>query len=121
MTRHLGRLVHAALIVALLWVLGVDSDTLLAAPVAVGSRRQLRFGGRVWSFNTPRGVRTVISKETDPLWIRADWAYVEVAREHELGRRSRHSRHARGGIDRARRDARLSPPERHRLGLVVSS
>jgi L,D-transpeptidase catalytic domain len=123
MTRHLGPLVHAALIVALaglvsrradaqavppgsdiraaaassnelrvvvsvgerrLWTLGADGDTLLAAPVAVGSGRRLRSGSQVWSFNTPRGVRTVISKEIDPLWIRPDWAYVEVAREHHL-------------------------------------
>ena len=123
MTRHLGRLVHAALIVALaglalrsanaqavptpvdiraaaanakelrvlvsvagrrLWVLAPGGDTLLEAPCAVGSGRRLRSGSQVWSFGTPRGVRTVISKESDPLWIRPDWAYVEVAREHHL-------------------------------------
>jgi lipoprotein-anchoring transpeptidase ErfK/SrfK len=67
-----------------LWVVGPDDDTLLATPVAVGSGKHLRSGGHVWSFATPRGVRSVLSKEVDPIWIRPDWAYVEVAREHRL-------------------------------------
>ena len=67
-----------------LWVLDPAGYTLLVARAAVGSGRRLRSGGQVWSFGTTRGVRTVISKEADPLWIRPDWAYVEVAREHHL-------------------------------------
>lgn len=67
-----------------LWVVRDSADTLLAARVAVGSGRTLRSGGRVWRFTTPRGVRVVASREIDPIWIRPDWAYVEVAREHHL-------------------------------------
>lgn len=67
-----------------LWVVRDTADTLLAAPVAVGSGRVMRSGTRVWHFATPRGVRTILSKEIDPLWIRPDWAYIEVAREHGL-------------------------------------
>jgi hypothetical protein len=67
-----------------LWVIGSDGDTLLSARVAVGSGKRLRLGATAWSFNTPRGIRTVISKEADPVWIRPDWAYVEVAKEHRL-------------------------------------
>lgn len=67
-----------------LWVVGEDGDTLLSSPVAVGSGKTLRAGGNVWTFTTPRGIRTVLSKETDPLWIRPVWSYVEVAREYNL-------------------------------------
>lgn len=67
-----------------LWVVGAAGDTLLAAPVAVGSGRTLRGGGHRWTFATPRGIRRVVSKEVDPVWVRPDWAYVEVARDNHL-------------------------------------
>lgn len=67
-----------------LWVVSDSADTLLTAPVAVGSGASLRSGGNVWRFATPRGVRVVLSKEIDPVWVRPDWAYVEVARELNL-------------------------------------
>jgi lipoprotein-anchoring transpeptidase ErfK/SrfK len=67
----------------MLWVIQ-GGDTLLVAPVAVGSTRTLRQGGRSWTFSTPRGDATVIAKETDPLWIPPDWHYVELARKHGL-------------------------------------
>jgi hypothetical protein len=67
-----------------LWVFGPENDTLLVARVAVGSGKRLRSGGRMWSFVTPRGMHAVVSKETNPVWIRPDWAYVEVARDHHL-------------------------------------
>jgi hypothetical protein len=66
------------------WVVQDSADTLLSARVAVGSGKTLRAGRQVWRFVTPRGVRTVVSKEVDPLWVRPDWAYVETAREHHL-------------------------------------
>jgi lipoprotein-anchoring transpeptidase ErfK/SrfK len=51
----------------------------------VGSGRRLTSaGGRTWTFATPRGVHTVLSKEIGPVWVRPDWAYVEVARSHGL-------------------------------------
>lgn len=67
-----------------LWVLDARGDTLVAAPVAVGSGKTLRAGRRVWKFNTPRGVHSVLSKETDPVWVRPEWAYIEVARDNQL-------------------------------------
>lgn len=33
--------------------------------------------GRTWVFETPRGVRTVLSRLRDPCWRRPDWDYVE--------------------------------------------
>jgi lipoprotein-anchoring transpeptidase ErfK/SrfK len=66
-----------------LWVLD-RSDTLLAARVAVGSRRALSYGAHRWSFTTPRGIQTVLSKEQDPVWVPPDWHYVEVARRDHL-------------------------------------
>src|SRR6185437_7332180 len=44
-----------------LWVVRDSADTLLSAPVAVGSGRTLRSGSRAWRFSTPRGIRSVVS------------------------------------------------------------
>ena len=65
-----------------LWVVSRQSDTLFSAPVAVGSGKTLRASGQTWTFNTPRGVHVVRSKEEDPIWVRPDWSYVEVAQKH---------------------------------------
>jgi hypothetical protein len=67
-----------------LWVIGASGDTLRTAPVAVGSGRRLTLGGKAWRFNTPIGVRRVLSAEVDPVWIRPDWAYVELARQRRV-------------------------------------
>lgn len=67
-----------------LFVVARAHDTLLDAPVAVGSSRTLRYASEHWTFTTPAGVRTVIGKERDPVWIPPDWHYVEVARSHHL-------------------------------------
>ncbi len=67
-----------------LWVLSEAGETLRVAPVAVGSGRTLRSLGHTWSFQTPRGLRSVLSAEVEPLWIRPDWAYVELARQRKL-------------------------------------
>ncbi|HVX38185.1 MAG TPA: L,D-transpeptidase [Gemmatimonadaceae bacterium] len=66
-----------------LWV--VDrGDTLLAARVAVGKGTTLAYGGSAWSFDTPRGVRTVLAKERDPVWVAPDWSYIETAEREGL-------------------------------------
>lgn len=67
----------------LLWVIE-GSDTLHTAVVNVGMGRMLDFGGRRWTFATPRGVRTIIDKSEAPKWHPPEWAYAEVAREHHL-------------------------------------
>ncbi|HYD51614.1 MAG TPA: L,D-transpeptidase [Gemmatimonadaceae bacterium] len=66
-----------------LWVLDGE-DTLRQAPVAVGRGADLSFDGKKWTFETPRGLRKVLRKESDPKWIPPEWAYAEVALEHNL-------------------------------------
>ena len=66
-----------------LWAL-VGSDTLLQAPVAVSTDETLEYAGKTWRFETPRGVRTVIAKKENPVWIPPEWHYAEVARENRL-------------------------------------
>jgi lipoprotein-anchoring transpeptidase ErfK/SrfK len=66
-----------------LWAI-IGSDTLLKAPVAVSTDETLEYAGKSWRFETPRGVRTVIAKEADPMWIPPEWHYAEVAQENGL-------------------------------------
>lgn len=66
-----------------LWAL-IGPDTLLRAPIAVSTDETLEYAGRTWRFETPRGVRTVIGKRENPVWIPPEWHYAEVAREHSL-------------------------------------
>ena len=67
-----------------LWVLSASGETLFTAPVAVGSGRTLRAGGRTWTFNTPVGETYVRAKEVEPLWIPPDWHYEELAKRLRL-------------------------------------
>ena len=64
-----------------LWVIDGE-DTLRTAPVAVGKGTTLDYKGKTWTFKTPRGVRKVLGKESDPVWIPPEWHYAEVAEEH---------------------------------------
>ena len=66
-----------------LWAL-IGSDTLLATAVAVSTDETLEYAGRSWRFETPRGVRSVLAKRADPVWIPPEWHYAEVAKEHGL-------------------------------------
>lgn len=79
---------HLRLVVSLeerrLWVV-VGVDTVLEAPVAIGSGETLVFGEKVWSFDTPRGIRSVRGKDSDPHWTPPEWHYAETAKEHGLG------------------------------------
>jgi L,D-transpeptidase YbiS len=54
-------------------------ETVLEAPCSAGSGMVLKegSGGRVWVFDTPRGRFEVLSKLTNPVWRRPDWAFVE--------------------------------------------
>ena len=63
------------------WVISGSHDTLRSAPVAVGSGKQLKLGSRRWRFSTPVGIRRIESIDVDPVWIRPDWAYLELARQ----------------------------------------
>jgi lipoprotein-anchoring transpeptidase ErfK/SrfK len=66
-----------------LWVV-VDKDTVMDAPVAIGSGETLVFGEKMWTFDTPRGIRTVRGKDSDPQWIPPEWHYAETAKEYGL-------------------------------------
>ena len=63
----------------------IGADTLLDVPVAVSTDASLDYGGKTWRFETPRGIRTVLAKRDNPVWVPPDWHYAEVAREHTLG------------------------------------
>lgn len=51
-----------------------------SAPVAVGKDSTLTHRGRSWDFATPVGVREVLGKQENPVWVPPDWHYVELAR-----------------------------------------
>jgi lipoprotein-anchoring transpeptidase ErfK/SrfK len=52
---------------------------LRTAIVSAGSGSVLRdpAGQRHWVFDTPHGIRTVLSKITHPVWVKPDWAFIE--------------------------------------------
>jgi lipoprotein-anchoring transpeptidase ErfK/SrfK len=66
-----------------LWVVA-GIDTVLEAPIAVGSGERLVFGEKAWQFDTPRGIRTVKGKDEDPHWTPPEWHYAETAKEYGL-------------------------------------
>jgi hypothetical protein len=66
-----------------LWAL-VGDDTVMSAPVSVAKGTQLKYGKQSWVFETPRGVRTVLGKEADPIWQPPEWLYAETAVEYGL-------------------------------------
>ena len=80
------------------------SDTLRSAPVATASNATLHYGGKTWRFKTPRGVRTVLAKDTEPTWNPPEWHYVEVATENGLALRHLE----RGQVVRLRDGTRLT-------------
>lgn len=55
------------------------SAMLHAAPVAVGKAVILEYEGKEWNFTTPRGRRTITTKQRNPVWVPPDWHYVELA------------------------------------------
>lgn len=81
--RSKGYRIVVSLLDRRLWVIRGD-DTLRTAPAAVASRSTLDFNGRTWTFDTPRGVRHVLSKAANPYWIPPRWHYAEVAKTYGL-------------------------------------
>jgi lipoprotein-anchoring transpeptidase ErfK/SrfK len=59
-------------------------DTLRVMPVGIGMDSTLVYQGRVWRFRTPRGVKRVLGKQSDPVWVPPEWHYVEVAHARGL-------------------------------------
>ena len=66
-----------------LWAI-IGRDTVLSAPVGVASGSSLEYQGRRWRFETPRGRRTVVAKDSLPLWVPPEWHYYEVAQARGL-------------------------------------
>ncbi len=66
-----------------IWAI-IGRDTVLSAPAAVAKGTTLEYAGREFTFTTPRGIRKVLKKESDPVWIPPDWLYVETAAENGL-------------------------------------
>jgi hypothetical protein len=66
-----------------LWAI-IGEDTVLSAPVAVAKGTTLKYGKKQWTFETPRGIRTVLGKEADPIWQPPEWLYAETALEYGL-------------------------------------
>jgi hypothetical protein len=81
--RSTGFRVVISLFERTLWVVS-DIDTIRTATVAVGKGDAIEANGKRWVFETPRGRRTVLTKESSPIWIPPEWHYVEVAKEHGL-------------------------------------
>src|SRR5688572_21599793 len=63
-----------------LWVI-IGEDTLLSAPAAVASGKTLTYQGYTKTFDMPRGLRTVLGKDADPVWQPPEWLYYETAEE----------------------------------------
>ena len=67
-----------------LWAI-IGQDTVLSAPVSTAKGTTLKYAGsQTYVFKTPRGVRTVLRKEADPVWQPPEWLYVETAKEYDL-------------------------------------
>lgn len=59
-------------------------DTLLVAAIATGMDTTITFGKQSWTFQTPRGRRTVLGKQEKPVWTPPEWHYAETARNMDL-------------------------------------
>jgi hypothetical protein len=97
-----------------LYVIDANGDTLRKASAATATNATLTYGGRNWSFETPRGVRKVLSKDKDPVWRPPDWHFAEVALEHNLKLRTLE----RGQVVRLRDGTRLKI-EGDEVGIIA--
>lgn len=60
------------------------TDTIFAAPVAVGSGKTMVLNGETKRFQTPRGRMEITHKQLDPIWVPPSWHYHEIARNRGL-------------------------------------
>jgi hypothetical protein len=67
-----------------LWVVNEKGDTVRTASVAVGTGRSMQYGSSRWRFETPLGMRTVLRRDVDPVWIAPDWHFIELATQLKL-------------------------------------
>jgi hypothetical protein len=66
-----------------LWLIS-GRDTIVSAPIAIGSGKNFSFNGKSYKFSTPRGKRVVRSKTDEPIWTVPEWHYLEKAAEKGL-------------------------------------
>lgn len=78
-----GKKIMISLAQRRLWLV-VGGDTVFTAPVAVGKGGVFRFANQTYEFDTPKGERHVLAKETDPDWVPPDWHYYEKAEQRGL-------------------------------------
>lgn len=78
--RARGRRLLVSLADRRLWLVD-GGDTLRAATVAVGRGDTLSHGRVQWKFDTPRGMRPVLRRERNPVWVPPLWHFVRRARE----------------------------------------
>lgn len=60
------------------------ADVRLEATVSTGSGTVLQEAGgaeRTWTFDTPTGRFSVLSKRANPVWTKPDWAFLEEGRQ----------------------------------------
>ena len=56
-----------------------STETVREGFCSTGSYVQLKGSdGREWLFETPRGLRRIQNKRTNPVWTKPDWAFVEA-------------------------------------------
>jgi lipoprotein-anchoring transpeptidase ErfK/SrfK len=92
-----------------------DTLVLMSAPAAVASGMTLDYGGQSWTFRTPRGRHQVLRKVADPVWTPPNWAYAEVAADHNL----KLAAMSAGRDVRLQNGARLTV-QNERVGLIAS-
>ena len=68
-----------------------DSRVLVKDKCSTGSGLELTdtSGKRTWTFETPRGYFRALSKVTNPVWYRPDWAFIEEGEPIPKDRASR--------------------------------
>ena len=72
-----GRRIVVSIYDRKLWLID-GTDTLLTAPAGVGMG-VIRKGRASYDFSTPRGRRTVLAREENPVWNPPDWHYHSMA------------------------------------------
>jgi lipoprotein-anchoring transpeptidase ErfK/SrfK len=62
---------------------------LLEAVCSTGSGRRLTSGEKSWTFQTPKGEFAVLSKISNPVWRKPDWAFLEEGKAPPKDNRER--------------------------------
>lgn len=92
-------------------------------PCSTGSYVRLKTEDKEWLFNTPRGVRHIQSKRTNPVWVKPDWAFIEAGEDVPgTGSPLRYERGVLGDYALSMGDGYLihGTPYQRLLGLPVS-